>query len=44
MELLKSGSVITAMVVDADVEEIKVAVADLLKKLAELISALLLMR
>ena len=31
-------------VVDADVEEVKVVVADLLKTLAELISALLLTR
>jgi hypothetical protein len=32
------------MVMDADVEEVKVVVADLLKILAELISAVLLVR
>jgi hypothetical protein len=37
LELLKSGSVITVMVVNEDVEEVKVVVADLLKTLAELI-------
>jgi hypothetical protein len=44
LEPLKSGSVITVLVVDEDVEEVKVVVADLLKALAELISALLLTR
>jgi hypothetical protein len=43
MEPLRSGSVITVLVVDADVEEVKVVVADLLKTLAELISTLLLL-
>ena len=44
LEPLKSGSVTTVLVVDADVEEVKVVVADLCKALAELILALLLTR
>jgi hypothetical protein len=44
LEPPKYGSVITVMVVDEDVEEVKVVVADLLKTLAELISALSLTR
>jgi hypothetical protein len=38
LEPLKSGSVITVLVVDEDAEEVKVVVADLLKTMAELIT------
>jgi hypothetical protein len=44
VEPLKPGSVLMVLVVYVDVEEVKVVVANLLKTLAELISALLLMR
>jgi hypothetical protein len=44
LEPLRARSVITVLVVDEDVEEVKVVVADLLKTLAELISALSLTR
>jgi hypothetical protein len=44
LEPLQSGSVITVLVVDEDVEEVKVVVADLLKTLAEMIEALSLTR
>jgi hypothetical protein len=39
LEPLKLGSAITVLVVDEDVEEVKVVVADLLKTLAEWISS-----
>jgi hypothetical protein len=44
LEPLRFGSVIMVLVVAEDVEAVKVVVADLLRTLAELISALLLMR
>jgi hypothetical protein len=44
LEPLKSGSVITVLVVDENVEEVKVVVADLLQTVVEFISALSLTR
>jgi hypothetical protein len=44
LEPLKSGTVTMVLAVDADEEEVKVVVADVLKTLAELTSSLLLTR